>query len=66
MLKRELPGGNDGKRSRVGGCPICGKQEVLIYRPFCSKRCSRVDLGKWLNGAYWISGSPTTLDEEQE
>ncbi len=33
-------------------CPICGKDTVAKYRPFCSRRCADVDLGKWLSGAY--------------
>ena len=36
-------------------CPICkAKEPVQDYRPFCSKRCADVDLGKWLGGAYAI------------
>jgi len=33
-------------------CPICKKQTDDNYRPFCSKRCADVDLGKWFNGSY--------------
>jgi len=44
-------------------CPICGK-DVEFYEkerlppnfPFCSQRCKLVDLGKWLNEEYKISG----------
>nr|WP_111299380.1 DNA gyrase inhibitor YacG [Paracoccus saliphilus] len=39
-------------------CPICGKDSVPSYRPFCSKRCADVDLAKWLRGAYVIPGAP--------
>ncbi len=32
-------------------CPTCHKiviwQESSLYRPFCSKRCQLIDLGKW-------------------
>lgn len=35
-------------------CPQCGKVTIKKYRPFCSKRCSDIDLGKWLNGSYVI------------
>lgn len=35
-------------------CPICGKDSVAKYRPFCSKRCADVDLGRWLKGSYAI------------
>ena len=37
-------------------CPICGKATVEAYRPFCSKRCADIDLGKWLSGSYTIAG----------
>ena len=33
-------------------CPICKAEAVRKYRPFCSKRCADVDLGKWMSGAY--------------
>ena len=36
-------------------CPICGKPLVAAYRPFCSARCSDVDLGRWLTGGYVLS-----------
>ncbi|MBB5516592.1 hypothetical protein FHS89_002623 [Rubricella aquisinus] len=35
-------------------CPICKKEPVEKYRPFCSKRCADVDLGRWFNGQYAI------------
>ena len=39
-------------------CPICNKNSVPAYRPFCSKRCADVDLGRWLRGAYVIPDQP--------
>ncbi len=35
-------------------CPICAKKTDPKYRPFCSLRCSEVDLGRWLNESYAI------------
>lgn len=35
-------------------CPECGKPTEHAYRPFCSKRCADLDLGRWLNGSYAI------------
>ena len=35
-------------------CPICRKTTVMDYRPFCSKRCANIDLGRWLGGNYTI------------
>lgn len=37
-------------------CPICGKETVRAFRPFCSKRCREIDLGRWLTGSYVIPG----------
>lgn len=37
-------------------CPICRKQSDPKYRPFCSKRCADIDLGRWLTGGYVIPG----------
>lgn len=39
-------------------CPICRKVSDPNYRPFCSKRCADIDLGRWLNGSYVIAGEP--------
>lgn len=36
-------------------CPICGKPATSQYKPFCSKRCADVDLGRWLKGSYAIA-----------
>ena len=35
-------------------CPICDKDSVPAYRPFGSRRCADVDLGRWLKGSYAI------------
>ena len=35
-------------------CPICGKPVAADYRPFCSRRCADVDLGRWLTESYRI------------
>ena len=35
-------------------CPICEKPTEPAYRPFCSRRCADVDLGRWMTGAYAI------------
>lgn len=39
-------------------CPICRKPTDAKYRPFCSRRCADVDLGRWLSGSYVIPGHP--------
>ena len=35
-------------------CPGCGAARVKKYRPFCSKRCADMDLGRWFIGAYAV------------
>lgn len=36
-------------------CPICKRHPAdAAYRPFCSRRCADVDLGKWFTGGYAI------------
>jgi endogenous inhibitor of DNA gyrase (YacG/DUF329 family) len=35
-------------------CPICGKTSVRRFHPFCSRRCSDIDLERWLGGKYAI------------
>jgi endogenous inhibitor of DNA gyrase (YacG/DUF329 family) len=35
---------------------ICGRPVQPAYRPFCSKRCADLDLGRWLTGGYVIPG----------
>ena len=35
-------------------CSICGKASHNEYKPFCSKRCADIDLGRWLKGGYAI------------
>lgn len=45
-------------------CPICDRDTVTAFRPFCSKRCADVDLAKWLGGGYAIpSDDPDDADE---
>ncbi|QIE42629.1 DNA gyrase inhibitor YacG [Meridianimarinicoccus aquatilis] len=47
-------------------CPICNKAEAAEqYRPFCSRRCADIDLGKWLTGGYSIPASHTDEDDDE-
>jgi uncharacterized protein len=48
---------------RAQPCPICRKPAVEQFRPFCSKRCADVDLGRWLSDVYVVPGRD---DEEEE
>ncbi|MEM7508095.1 MAG: DNA gyrase inhibitor YacG [Pseudomonadota bacterium] len=35
-------------------CPICRTPTDQEWRPFCSKRCADVDLGRWMTGKYAV------------
>jgi uncharacterized protein len=39
---------------KAGLCAVCGKPQEARFKPFCSKRCADVDLGRWLKGSYAI------------
>jgi endogenous inhibitor of DNA gyrase (YacG/DUF329 family) len=49
-------------------CPICDRlmegrlQAEWPLLPFCSERCRRIDLGRWLGEAYRV---PATRDREE-
>lgn len=47
-------------------CAICGKPAVARYRPFCSRRCADIDLGRWFAGGYGIPAvePPDDFDSE--
>jgi hypothetical protein len=51
---------------RVVNCPICGKpvewRTENRYRPFCSERCRKIDLGAWAAGDYSLPGSVSLPD----
>ncbi|GGD35276.1 DNA gyrase inhibitor YacG [Sinisalibacter lacisalsi] len=48
-------------------CPICRNETSERYRPFCSRRCADVDLGRWLRGGYAVpTDIPATPDEAGE
>lgn len=48
---------------RIARCPMCGKPRALQYRPFCSKHCADLDLGRWFNGLYAL---PAKVEEEED
>ena len=47
---------------RGGRCPICAKPTRLDTRPFCSRRCADIDLGRWLGERYRIPADPDTAE----
>jgi endogenous inhibitor of DNA gyrase (YacG/DUF329 family) len=53
---------SESKRALL--CPLCGKPTADATRPFCSKRCADIDLGRWFTGQYRIPASEDVADEE--
>lgn len=50
-------------------CPTCQKPVAWTaanpFRPFCSERCKKIDLGAWAAGDYVIPGKPDIdIDDE--
>lgn len=47
---------------RIVKCPTCGKpvewRAENRYRPFCSERCKKIDLGAWASEAYRVPSTP--------
>jgi len=52
--------------ARTPRCPICAGRTEPAWRPFCSRRCADLDLGRWLSGAYAIpTGDMPSGDDER-
>ena len=45
-------------------CPICGKPAAPQYRPFCSRRCADIDLGRWLTESYRVPAEAEEVPDE--
>ena len=50
--------GRRARGRRAARVPLCGKPRSQQYRPFCSKHCADIDLGRWLGGRYAVPGKP--------
>jgi endogenous inhibitor of DNA gyrase (YacG/DUF329 family) len=44
--------------TRSKPCPICRKQRIEQFHPFCSQRCKDRDLARWYSGSYAVPGPP--------
>lgn len=60
-----MTGRGEGK-PRATGCPTCGKTPEQKWRPFCSRRCADVDLGRWFGERYVLPGEPALHEDEDE
>ncbi len=60
-----------------GRCPTCEAPTQRRFRPFCSKRCQDLDLGRWLRGSYripteegpgqgMVEGDPGAADDDDD
>jgi endogenous inhibitor of DNA gyrase (YacG/DUF329 family) len=49
--------------AKKGSCPVCGQATEARFRPFCSKRCADIDLGRWLNERYVV---PEPFDPDMD
>jgi len=48
-------------------CAYCKRRTVIeAFKPFCSKRCSDLDLGQWLTGGYAIPTEDSGLDQHSD
>lgn len=54
--------------TKVVNCPTCSKpvewKPENRFRPFCSDRCKKIDLGAWANEEYRVSQNAPTEDED--
>jgi endogenous inhibitor of DNA gyrase (YacG/DUF329 family) len=50
---------------RRPACPICSKPSAALHRPFCSRRCADIDLGRWLKGVYAIPTDEPAEDADR-
>jgi len=48
------PKPDEAKSAVTRKCVMCGKPQDEKFKPFCSKRCADIDLGRWLKGSYSI------------
>ena len=44
-------------------CPVCSKRTAQDWRPFSSRRCADLDLGKWMTGAYMLPANDETEED---
>ena len=52
--------------SQKAACPLCQQPAEALHRPFCSRRCAQLDLGKWLAGGYAIPAHEAMEDSDVE
>lgn len=48
---------------KIALCPICGKPSIPDQKPFCSRRCREVDLGRWFGEDYKLPTEDPVTEE---
>ena len=55
--------------ARIVNCPTCGKPVAWLaenrFRPFCSERCRRIDLGAWAAEEYRVPEQEKPPSEDE-
>jgi endogenous inhibitor of DNA gyrase (YacG/DUF329 family) len=64
--RKTAKGADRAERKKGGRCPICGKPTEKENRPFCSKHCADIDLGRWLDGRYAVPGEPIMAEPDEK
>lgn len=64
MTNAKIPPSDENEGIGRGRCPICRAPTAVLFKPFCSRRCSDVDLSRWLSGSYAIAGGDSDADED--
>jgi len=56
--------------TRIVSCPQCGApvtwSPASRFRPFCSERCRRIDLGAWASESYRVPVVEESADTDDE
>lgn len=59
-------GGTAAGKGRRPPCPLCGKRVVVEFRPFCSRHCANLDLGRWLSEDYRVPTAEPITPEDMD
>ncbi len=61
--------GSPSTPARTVRCPGCGGASRYApdnpWRPFCSERCRKIDLGAWASEGYRVAAQPPTEDPDE-
>jgi hypothetical protein len=67
IFQPPTPGRCAGRTMPVVRCPVCDRRfdsSESQTMPFCSDRCRRIDLGRWLGEEYSVPAERHDEDEE--